>query len=174
MGRSLKILDSTPAHVCNTEEFPAAFQFEAVVELNVVRLHSNGQPIAKIEAVYRGPNASKASPDNAAGLEPMVCLDHDARVMLTNNFWFDVGLVNGTVGIVLAICYREGTALPTPLVAVTVKFDSYYSPTLSDRTVSITSWSQMWSYACVPCLRHQFPLRHDWAESPFTRHRVPL
>ena len=62
---------------------------EAVVEHNVSRLHANGQPIATIKAVHTGPNAS---PDEAAGLEAIVCLAHEARVMLTANLWTGLDL----------------------------------------------------------------------------------
>ena len=66
------LMRRTPAQAHNTEEFSAALHLyptvEAVVEHNIAKLRSNGQPIANIEAVHRGPNASKASPDDAAGL----------------------------------------------------------------------------------------------------------
>ena len=55
----------------------------AVSEYNVAKLHANGQPVAMIKAVHSGPGASKASADDAAGLEPIVCLAQGARVMLT-------------------------------------------------------------------------------------------
>ena len=69
--------------MCSSEEFAAALHLyptvEAVVENNI---SIDGEPIATI---HRGPNASKASPDDAAGLEPVVCLAHIVRVILTAN-----------------------------------------------------------------------------------------
>lgn len=65
---------------------------EAVTEHNVARLHTSGQPIATIQAVHTGPNAAKVSSEDAGGLQPIVCLVHGARVMLTANLWVDMGL----------------------------------------------------------------------------------
>ena len=70
---------------------------------------------------------------------------HGARVMLTANLWVDMGLVNGTMGTVLAICYGSGGASPHLPVAVMVRFDSYQGPTLPDGTVPITPIRQTWS-----------------------------
>ena len=64
---------------------------EAVVEHNMSRLHTCGQPLAIIKAVHTGANASKASSDDAGGLEPVVCLAKGARVMLSSNLlWVDM------------------------------------------------------------------------------------
>ena len=49
---------------------------EAVVEYNI----------------NTGANAAKASPDDASGLEAVVCLAKSARVMLTSNLWVETGL----------------------------------------------------------------------------------
>ena len=89
---------------------------------------ATGQPIATIKAVHTGANASKAPAGNAGGLEAVVCLAHSARVMLTSNLWVDVGLVNGAMGTVQAICYRTGGPPDLP-IAVMVRFDNYSSLT---------------------------------------------
>ena len=92
-------------------------------------------PVATIKAVHTGTNASKGSTDDASGLEPIVCLAVGARVMLSSNLWIDMGLVNGAMGTIKAICYRSGGAPPDLPVAITVQFDTYTGPTLPDGTV---------------------------------------
>ena len=42
---------------------------QAVAEYNVAKLRSAGEPTATIKAVHTGPNASKASSEDASGLE---------------------------------------------------------------------------------------------------------
>lgn len=64
-------------------------------------------------------------------------MTHGARVMLIANLWVDVGLVNGAMGTVVAICYRTDQAPPNLPIAVTVHFDSYTGPTLSDGKVPL-------------------------------------
>ena len=95
-----------------------------------LRLYACGQPVATIKAVHSGPNASKGSSDDAGGLQPVVCLAKSARVMLSSNLWVDMGLVNGAMGTIQAICYKTGQAPPALPVAVTVLFDHYSGPTL--------------------------------------------
>ena len=109
---------------------------EAVVEHNVGKLHACGQRVATIKAVHSGPNASKGSSDDAGGLEPVVCLAKGARVMLSSNLWVDMGLVNGAMGTVQAICYKTGQAPPsmslyystiTPVpLCLTVRYPSHH------------------------------------------------
>ena len=83
------LMSQTPSRVQDLSPFTTAVHLhattEAVVEHNVARLHACGQPIATIKAVHTGPNAAKASSDNASGLDPVICLAHGARVMLIAN-----------------------------------------------------------------------------------------
>ena len=135
------LMNQTPAQVQDLEQFHNALHLyptiEAVAEHNVTKLRANGQPIATVKAIHTGPNASKASHDDAAGLEPIICTAHGARVMLTANLWTEVGLANGAMGTVVAICYKSGQAPPNLPVSVMVRFDSYRGPTLPDGTVPI-------------------------------------
>ena len=83
--------------------------------------------------------------------------------MLSSNLWVDMGLVNGATGIVQAICYHEGSAPSDLSVAVTVLFDSYSGPTLSNGTVPIKPIRQSWSTSGSHCSRLQLPLKLAWA-----------
>ena len=156
------LMTRTPVNITDTYSFDNALHLfptvEAVVEHNVTKLNACGQPVAIIKAVHSGPNASKGSPDDAGGLQPVVCLAKGARVMSSSNLWVDMGLVNGAMGTVEAICYRDGQAPPSLPVAVTVLFDHYSGPTLTDGTVPITPLRRSWSASSSSCSRLQLPL----------------
>ena len=72
-------------------------------------------------------------------------------------------LVNGAMGTVRAICYKDGLAPPSLPVAVTVLFDHYSGPTLSDGTVPITPLRRSLSSSGSSCSRFQLPLKLAWA-----------
>ena len=135
----------------------------AVAEHNVAKLRASGQPIAVLSALHTGPSASKATSDDAGGLEPVICIAHGARVMLSANVWVEVGLVNGALGTVEAICYEGDQRPPNLPIAVTIKFDSYSGPTLPDGTVPITPLRRTWFSTTKPCSRLQIPLKLAWA-----------
>ena len=160
------VMTQTPTHVQDLSPFATALHLiptvEAVVEHNVAQLHASGQPIATIKAIHTGANASKVPADDAGGLEAVICLAKSVRVMLTSNLWVDVGLVNGAMGTVQAICYR-GVGPPDLPIAVMVHFDRYSGPTLHDGTLPITPLRQTWSSSGVLCSRLQLPLKLAWA-----------
>ena len=163
------LIQQTPVEVDDdTGGFDEALRLfpttSAISEYNVTKLHSNDQPVAVIKAVHSGAGAIKASADDAGGLEPVVCLAHGARVMLTTNLWVQVGLVNGAMGTVVAICYDDAGESPPRLpVAVTVRFDSFSGPTLSDGSVPITPLRRTWLSTDKTCSRLQLPLKLAWA-----------
>ena len=72
----------------------------------------------------------------SSGLEALICLVRGARIMLTSNLWTDAGLVNRAMGTVQAICYQSGGSPSLP-VAVMLRFDKYWGPTLHDGSVPI-------------------------------------
>ena len=160
------LMTRTPTRVQDLSPFSTALHLiptvEAVVEYNVAQLQASGQPIATIKAVHTGANAAKAPAYDAGGLEAVVCLAHSAHVMLTSNLWVDVGLVNGAMGTVQAICYRTGGPPDLP-IAVMVRFDSYSGPTFPDGTVPITPLRRCWSSSGGQCSRLQLPLKLAWA-----------
>ena len=161
------LMSRTPTRVHDLSPFSTALHLiptvVAVVEYNVAQLQASGQPIATIKAVHTGANAAKAPADDAGGLEAVVCLAHSARVMLNSNLWVDVGLVNGAMGTIQAICYRTGGPPDLP-IAVVVHFDSYSGPTFPDGTVPITPLRRCWSSSGGgQCSRLQLPLKLAWA-----------
>ena len=100
-------MTQTPITVADLSLFANALRLHPTVEA-VVEHNLAGQPIATIKAVHTGTNAAKASSDAASGLEAVVCPAKSAHVMLTSNLWVEVGLVNGAMGTIEAICYRSG------------------------------------------------------------------
>ena len=64
--------------------------------------------------------------------------------MLSANLWVEVGLVNGALGTVEAICYDDNQQPPDLPIAVMVKFDTYAGPTLPDGTVPIAPLHRTW------------------------------
>ena len=135
---------------------------QAVAEYNVAKLRSAGEPIATIKAVHTGPSASKAASEDASGLESVICLAHGAWVMLTSNLWTDAGLVNGAMETVQAICYQSGGPPSLPL-AVMVRFDKYWGPTLHDGSVPIVPQRCTWMQGSSACSQLQIPLKLAWA-----------
>lgn len=83
-----ELMKQTPSKVDDMSLFLSADLFptvESVVEYSITQLRAINKPIALIKAVHTGNNASKASPDDAGGLDPIVHLAHTARVMLVAN-----------------------------------------------------------------------------------------
>ena len=158
-----ELMTRTSTNVPNLEAYHEALHLyptiDAVADHNLVKLQQNGHSIAVIKAVHSGHNAAKGTSDDAGGLEPVIHLAKNARVMLISNLWVEAGLVNGAMGTVKAICYSsdEPPALPT---AVMVTFDSYSGPTLSDGSVPIVPIRRTWGQACS---RIQLPLKLAWA-----------
>ena len=73
-----QLMKQTPAKVSDLAPFTNALHLhptvEAVVEHNVARLHASGHPVATIKAIHAGPNASKASSEDAGGWSPSSAL----------------------------------------------------------------------------------------------------
>ena len=172
-----ELMKQTPSKVDDMSLFLSAIHLsptvESVVEYNTTQLHAINKPIAIIKAVHTGNNASKASSDDAAGLDPVIHLAHTARVMLVANLWVEAGLVNGAVGSVMSICYKSGGPPDLPL-AVMVKFDNYRGPTLPDGTVPIVPIRHTWETFGHHCSRLQLPLKLAWAVMIHKAQGLPL
>ena len=68
------------------------------------------------------------------GLEPVLYLPKNSRVMLTRNLWTEVGLCNGALGTVRHVIYAKGHSPPVLPIAIIiiVQFDKkdYSGPSL--------------------------------------------
>ncbi|RGB21955.1 hypothetical protein C1646_776928 [Rhizophagus diaphanus] len=86
--------------------------------VNIDQLRSLNVPIAKIQAIYTGGNeAKKANSDTAYGLEAQLLLVRGSCVMLTANLWIETGLVNGSMGTVKDILFKEDQRPPSLPIA---------------------------------------------------------
>ena len=75
-------MKQTPTKAQDISSFANALHLyptvEAVVEYNIAKPRDLQQPIATIKAVYTGADAAKASPDDAGGLEAIICIAKSA------------------------------------------------------------------------------------------------
>ena len=138
-------------HIFSTKENVAAHNYKKLIECS--------QPVARIDAIHQGVQAKAAPSDLAGGLEPVIYLSSNARVMLTSNLWLEKGLVNGAMGKVVEVCYKEGSSPPALPLSVNVRFDDYSGPTLANGTVPITPITRSWFTANGESSRQQLPLR---------------
>ena len=96
------LLTCQPSNVTNIQQFNDAtrlfYSNEQVANYNHEQLTKLEHPIAHINAHHSSEMAKKIPSDDMSGLEPIVFLAKDARVMLTMNLWSTVGLCNGATG----------------------------------------------------------------------------
>jgi Helitron helicase-like domain at N-terminus/PIF1-like helicase len=142
------------------------FTNQEVRDYNMDKLKRLGQPCKKILATHTGPNAHKATSDEAENLDPELVLSIGARVMHTANLWVEHGIVNGSMGTVEDIGWSIGADPKTDMPSVImVKFDHYNGPSYEEgsSTVPIFPTCHEFTYKKVPCSRTMFPLRVSFA-----------
>ena len=88
--------------------------------------------------------------------------------MLTANLQTDTGLVNGSMGTVQDIIFKEDQGPPSLPIAVLISFDNYKGPTIAslegERVVPIAPIQRNWTgKSGVSCSRLQIPIRFAWA-----------
>jgi hypothetical protein len=137
--------------------------------INIERLRALDVPVARINAIHTGgKEAKQAESDVACGLEARVLLARGARVMLTVNLQTETGLVNGTIGTVRDIIFKDDDGPPSLPIAVMVAFDNYNGPTITnlegEKVVPIVPVQRTWmSKSGTSCSRTQIPVRLAWA-----------
>ena len=71
------------------------------------------------------------------GLEPSLLMSKGAFAMLTMNIWPAVGLCNGSMGKIVDVIYHPSHQPPGLPIAVTVQFDDYIGPSISNEILSL-------------------------------------
>ncbi|CAG8685784.1 28984_t:CDS:1, partial [Racocetra persica] len=101
-------------------------QKSKVEEINISKLRSLNNPIARICAINSGStDASKADSDIAKGLEFQILLAKGAHVMFRTNLCVKVGLVNGVIKVVYDILFEKDQGPPSLSVTVFIEFVNY-------------------------------------------------
>jgi hypothetical protein len=65
---------------------------EAVKDLNTHCLASSGKPVLRCAAKHNGPEAKKASEEDAEGLQKEALLAEGVRVKITHSVWTSKGM----------------------------------------------------------------------------------
>ena len=164
------LLTRSPANVSNKADFEEAvhlfYKKDDVNKFNITKLTQLSSPTAQIKAIDSSSEAAKAKSDDAGGLEPVVYLAKDAKVMLTCNIWQQSGLCNGAIGTIYDILYAEGQKTPDLPIAVTVNFTQYTGPpflTSKPNCVLIVPLTFQWHNGLTQLSRQQLPLRLSYA-----------
>jgi ATP-dependent exoDNAse (exonuclease V) alpha subunit len=113
-----------------------------------------------IDAIHPGNDraSKRADSDNACGLEAQLGLCVGAKVMLTENLWVEQGLVNGSIGYVRAIIFKDGERPPSMPKVVLVDFPDYKGRRMPGNVFPITSRTFHWDHKGKNCTRIQIPL----------------
>jgi ATP-dependent exoDNAse (exonuclease V) alpha subunit len=138
-----------------------------VHEYNYERLTGLNVPVRRISARHRGAGASKATDEEAEGLASELYISIGARVMLTQNLWTEMGLVNGALGIVRDISWLAGPVNPGDMPEfILVEFDQYSGPEFGDcgsNRIPVFLSTRQFDLNSIACARVQFPLRLAYA-----------
>ena len=123
-------------------------------------------PILVVKSVNNNAEAKKTG-DSEAGLPLTVPVAKGAAVVLTDNIWPEMGLMNGSKGTVTHIVFQEGTKPENSLPAfIIVAFPGYQGPPyLPDvpGSVPIHPRTAEWKDGKVTCTRRGFSLLPGYA-----------
>ena len=135
----------------------------AVGKYNTIWLHDLLQPVVAIKSVDTGVGARKVTPNQCDTIENLaLCIG--AKVMLIQNIWVELGLVNGTTGTIEDIVWKGHADIKKDqpqllLIAV----DKYNRPALftwqdGKKVIPIFSVLREWEGIKGSCSRCQFPI----------------
>ena len=143
------------------------FDKQSVAEHNLKALQKLGNLIARIEAVNSDHAAKVTTSDEAGGLDSVVYISKNSKVMLTSNLWQQTGLCNGAIGTVQEILYANNHNPPSLPVSVLVDFGKYKGPPfLQDHPTWVPIPPVTFEWTSTYTRRHsrqQLPLRLAYA-----------
>ncbi|KAK3907787.1 ATP-dependent DNA helicase [Frankliniella fusca] len=121
--------------------------------------HETGEltPVLKKTAQHNCRAGARGSDDDAEGLQKELRLAKGCKIMLKHNLWVDKGLVNGALGEVVTIIFKEDHDFPSIIMC---KFYKYTGPSTSplECKVPIPAVTKSWMSNGISCSRTQFPL----------------
>jgi ATP-dependent DNA helicase PIF1 len=102
----------------------------AVGKHNAIRLRDLLRPVVVIKSVDTGVGVQKVTPDQCDTVQNLtLCIG--AKVMLTQNIWVELGLVNGTTGTVEDAIWKEHAEVKKDQPqALLTAVDDYRGPAL--------------------------------------------
>jgi ATP-dependent DNA helicase PIF1 len=143
-----------------------------VKEYNTSYLERLDNAVLIIKAKNIGPQASKVESRDAGNLHNSLPLCIGGRIMLTENIWTSVGLVNGAIGYTYDIAWHnaiEDSRQEAPFVLL-IKMDKYDGPAcfpgceaIPANVVLIFQSTRDFQYGGTACSRRQFPLTLAYA-----------
>ena len=137
-----------------------------MVTFNEDGLRRCATPILVNQAEHNNDTAKKAN-DSDGELPVSVPVARGAAVVLTDNLWPDLGLINGSKGTVTHIVFKEGEHPGNGMPAfILVKFPDYVGPPYIPHlpgTVPICPRTAEWKEGSTKCTRRSFPLLPGYA-----------
>lgn len=130
---------------------------------NERRLDELKLPVAVIKAEHNNDTARKASSRDAKNLSSELRLSIGSRIMLRRNLCVRRGLVNGSLGTVRDIIYRNQVCPPNLPYVLMVEFDNFTGPFMRENMFPLRPVTNKWWDESVYCSRKQFPVHLSYA-----------
>ncbi|KAK3924142.1 ATP-dependent DNA helicase [Frankliniella fusca] len=141
--------------VCSTNAIVQEHNFEQLKGLN--------KPIAVINALNNCRTSFEASDVLADGLQNVIYLAENSRVMLRRNMNVFRGLVNGAIGTIFKILYDDDKCPPALPEFILVKFDNVSLIDVETDFVPLKAGLTSFYKNSIHCTRQQYYISLCWA-----------
>ncbi|CAG8983615.1 hypothetical protein HYALB_00004637 [Hymenoscyphus albidus] len=150
----------SPDEVCGFDDALRLYYTTAEVrETNYNRLAAINQPVKKLTAEHKGRGAPAATEEEADNLSAEIYACIGARIMLTTNLWTEIGLVNGSMGVIEDVSWDYGRQTDQLPSVILIRFDSYTGPSFPGcpiGTVPVFPQTRQFDCKGIVCSRTQF------------------